>query len=183
MEITFSLLYHISLFDSEKFNTKVGMLINGNGNLRNNSALQNNAEGLEAFANLFGSMKFTINLNRKQEKEKRFLFFNFKLNERKQNLAFRLNLGLINSSYRNGYVYTNQYGILNELGATDGHEYKLFSGFRISSNFEYIYYLKNKNAIQLSYKWDAYTTGGDLDKFEMAHHILKLTLLFNTDNR
>ncbi|MFC5045478.1 hypothetical protein [Aquimarina hainanensis] len=44
----------------------------------------------------------------------------------------------------------------------------------------YTSYLKNKNALQFSYVWDAYKTGGDLDSLEMATHSIRFAFLFNT---
>jgi len=183
IEINYSQLYRVGLFNSESINTKVGFLLSGNGNLRINSALQNNAAGVDIFANLLGSIKITKDISRKVAKDKKFLFWRYKLNEKKRNLAFRLNVGLVNSSYRNGYVYAGQSSVLNDTKLFDDYEFKIFSGFRASSSLDYTRYLKNKNAVRFSYVWDAYSTGGDLDKFEMAHHILKFTLLFNTNNQ
>lgn len=183
VELYYSQLYQVELLPSESFNTKVGFLLNSNGNLRTNEALQNNALGVDIFANLLGSIKLTKDISRKVTKEKRIWFFKYKLNERKRNLAFRLNLGLMNSSFRNGYVYTGQSSVLNNPQLFDGYNFNFFSGARASSNLDYTRYLKNKNAVRFSYVWDAYSTGGDLDKFEMAHHTLKFTLLFNTNNR
>jgi len=183
IELNYSKLFRVGFFNSESINTKVGFLLSGNGNLRINWALQNNAFGLDAFANLLGSIKITKDISRKVAKDKKFLFWKYKLNERKRNLAIRLNVGLVNSSYRNGHAYTGQSSVLNNIKIFDDYEFKIFSGFRASSSLDYTRYLKNKNAVRFSYVWDAYSTGGDLDKFEMAHHILKFTLLFNTNNR
>ena len=183
VELNYTQLYRIGLFNSETINTKIGFLLQGNGNLRANSALQNNGTGIDIFANLLGAIKITKDISRRAAKEGKLLFWKVKLNERKRNLAFRLNLGLVNSSYRNGFAYSDQSAILNESRILDGYEFKMFSGFRTSSSLDYTHYLKNKNAVQFSYVWDAYSTGGDLDKFEMAHHTIKLTLLFNTNNR
>ncbi len=171
LELSYSQLYKINLFKSESINTKVGFLLNGNGNLRINEGLHNNANGIDIFANLSGAVKIAKDIK---------LYSN---DERRRNLAFRLNLGLINSSYRNGYTYSGQAPILNETNIFDDYKFKIFSGFRASTKLDYTHYLKNKNALQFSYIWDAYTTGGSSDKFEMAHHILKLTLLFNTNNK
>lgn len=178
LELNYTQLYRVGLFNSESINTKVGFLLSGNGNRRTNMALQNNATGVDIFANLLGSIKITKDISRKVANDKKY-----KLNEKKRNLAFRLNVGLVNSSYRNGYVYLGQSSVLNDAEGFDDYEFKIFSGFRTSSSLDYTRYLKNKNAIRFSYVWDAYSTGGDLDKFEMAHHILKFNLLFNTNNR
>ncbi|MFK7908364.1 MAG: hypothetical protein AB8B69_24755 [Chitinophagales bacterium] len=181
--LNYSQLYKISLFNSESINTKIGFLLNGTANQRENNALGNNAIGVDVFANLMGSIKITKDISRKAAKEKKFLFWKYKQKEKKRNLAFRLNLGLVNSSYRNGYIYTNHTPVLNGEETFDGYEFKILSGFRASSRVDYTRYLKNKNAVQFSYVWDAYSTGGDLDKFEMAHHTLRFTLLFNTNNK
>ena len=122
-------------------------------------------------------------VSRKEAKDKKLLFIKYHLKQRTRNLSFRLNVGLINSSFRNGFVYAGQSFILNEEKPFDDYQYKVFLGFRASSSLDYTIFLKNKNKIQLSYLWDAYKTGGDLDKFEMAHHTFKLTLLFNTNNK
>ncbi len=89
----------------------------------------------------------------------------------------------MNSSFRNGFIYSGQSQVLNDAKNFDGYVYKVFSGFRMGSQLDYTRYLKNKNAFQISYLWDAYRTGGQLDKFEMAHHTLRFSLQFNTNNK
>lgn len=179
----YSQLYRLNKLSSEKWNVKIGGLFHTTSNLRINESLQNNALGIEIFPTLFGSIKIGKDVSRKKAKDRKLLFIRYHLKERTRNLSFRLNLGLINSSFRNGFVYAGQSAILNEEKLFDDYQFKVFSGFRASSSLDYTISLKNKNKIQLSYLWDAYKTGGDLDKFEMAHHTLKLTLLFNTNNK
>lgn len=179
----YSQLFRLNSINSEKFNIKFGGLFNTTGNFRINESLWNNATGAELFTNIFGSIKITIDLSRSENKYKKFLFLNYKLNPRTRNLSYRLNVGLINTSYRNGYAYTRNNVNPTDINLFKGYQFKAFSGFRMSSALDYTFFLKNKNAIQLSYLWDAYITGGDLDKLEMAHHIFKLTFLFNTNNR
>ena len=176
----YSKLHCLPKFCNDDWNVKVGGLFHTTGNLRINAALQNNAGGIELFATLFGSVKVTRDVSRTKVKNKRFIFIKYRLNPRKRDLAFRLNLGLMNNTYRNGFVYSGQSGVLNKTKIFDDYQFKVFSGYRMSSSLDYTFYLKNKNAVQLSYIWDAYKTGGDLDKFEMANHILKVSLLFNT---
>ena len=182
IELFYSKLFCVNQLSSNKYNTKIGYQINNTLNFRYNEDLLNNAVGIEMFTNLMGSIQFTKDISRKQAKEKKIWFIKYKLDERKRDLALRLNVGLVNSTFRNGYIYGNQSGLLNSPTPFDGYEYKLFSGLRVGSRVDYTCYLKNKNAIQLSYLWDAYKTGGELDKFEMAHHTLRFALLFNTNN-
>ena len=181
VEFFYSKLYQVNKLSTSSFNTKIGLELNGTVNIRNNPSLQNNAFGSEFFGNLLGSVKFTKDISRTQAKEKKFLFIKYTLPERERDLAFRLNLGLINSSFRNGYVYSGQSQVLNNPQTFEGYNL-VFSGFRMSSRFDYTRYLKNKNAIQVSYLFDAYKTGEKLDKFEMAHNTIRLSLLFNTNN-
>jgi hypothetical protein len=183
VELFYSRLYNLKKLSSNSFNTKIGFQVNSNGNLRVNEELQNNALGIEIFNNLLGSIKVTKDISRKQTKEKKIWFIKYKLNEKKRELAFRLNMGIINSALRNGYIYGNQSGVLNSPKIFDRYEYKLFSGVRMGSRLDYTRFLKNKNAIQFSYIWDAYKTGGELDVFEMAHHTFRFTFLFNTNNQ
>ena len=176
----YSQLYQIPKWSSDKWNFKVGGILSATGNFRLNEALQNNALGIEFFATLFGSVKITKDISRKESKGKKILFIKYKLGPRKRALSYQLNFGLMNNSYRNGYVYSGQSGVLNDPKLFDGYVFKSFSGFRMSSSLNYTICLKNKNAIQVSYIWDTYKSGGDLDKFEMANHIIQLSLLFNT---
>ena len=179
--IYYSQLYELKKLSSNKLNVKVGGLVNVTSNVRINQGLLNNATGFEIIPTLFGSAKGTLDVSRKSERSKKFLFFNYKLDKRKKSLALRLNIGLLNSSFRNGYVYAGQSALLNEPSITDDYRLKVFSGFRMSSSLDYtLYSRKTTNAVQISYVWDAYKTGGDLDKLEMAQHALRFTLLFNT---
>lgn len=181
LEFNFSRLYRIKQLSTESLNTKVGCLLSANADLRTNLALQNNASGIDLFTNAMGSIKITKDHSRKEVKEKKFLFWKYKLRPRKRNLSFRLNIGVLNGSYRNGYVYAGQAAVLNDFKLLDGYEIR--GAFRMSSSLDYTWYLANKNALRLSYVWDAYKTGGKLDRFQMAHHCLKFTLLFNSNNR
>jgi len=174
-------LYQLKKLSTEQFNVKIGGVFNTSLNTRVNTSLMNNAMGAELFSNLLGSVKITKDISRKDNKDKKLFFLKYRLNQRTRNISYRLNVGLVNSSYRNGYAYFRH--TVDQSDLFYGYQFKAFSGFRMSSSLDYNIYLKNKNAIQISYLWDAYKTGGNLDKFEMAHHIFKITLLFNTNNR
>ncbi len=183
LSVFYSKLYEFKKLSSDNLNIKVGGLLNITGNNRVNSSLFNNSIGQEIIPTLLGSVKISKDFNRTETKTKKFLFFRYTLSERKRNLAFRLNIGLLNNSFRNGFVYSGQAAVLNESKRFDGYEFKMFSGFRASSSLDYTLTLKNKNKLQLSYVWDAYKTGGELDQLEMAHHLIRLTFMFNTNNK
>jgi len=181
--IYYSRLYRLNKLSSEAWNFKVGGEILATGNLRGNHSLQNNGRGIESFHSLLGSVKITRDLSRKETKDRKFLFFKYTLNPVKMNLAFRFNVGLVNSYYRNGFIYANQTDIKNGDKLLEGYKFHFFSGQILSSALDYTYYLKNKNALQISYIWRAYTTNENVNNFEMANHTLKFTLLFNTNNK
>lgn len=183
VSLYYSRLYKLEKLSSNEWNTKIGGLLYGTGNFRTNMSLQNNASGLELIPTVLGSVKISKSFKPQASKSKKILFIKYQTKPKTRNLAYRLNIGLVNSSYRNGYVYAGQSDVLNAPKITDDYEFKMFSGFRMSSALDYTVSLKNKNKVQLSYLWDAYKTGGNLDPLEMAQHTLKLTLLFNTNNK
>ena len=182
ISVFYSQLYQLNKWSTEKRNVKIGGLFNTTLNNRINPTLLNNQVGAELIPTLFASIKVSQNVSRNRDKDKKFLFINYKLKQRSRSLAFRLNLGLLNNSYRNGYTYNGQAQIVNNenLG---GYQFNALSGFRTGSTLDYSISLKNKNNIKLSYLWDAYKTGGDFKTFEIASHSLSLTLLFNTNNK
>jgi len=182
-DLFYSKLYAFPQLCHNTFNTKIGFQLQGTELIRYNSNLLNNSYGTEVFLNLMGSVKFTKDISRNQVTERKIWFLKYRLNEKKRDLALRTNVGLLNSTFRNGYIYGGQSHVLNDPKEYDGYKFSVFSGFRISSRLDYTRYLKNKNSVQFSYVWDAFQTGGDLDKIQMANHSLCLTLLFNTNNR
>jgi hypothetical protein len=179
---THSRLYTLNRFTNEKWNVKAGGQFSVLGNLRINESLQNNALGKEILPTLYGSVKATKDLSTHEPRQKKFLFIKYKLKARPRELGFRFNAGLLNGSYRNGYAYASQGGVVDEFSLFDDYEFHL-SGLRFGTVIDYTVWRENKNACRLSYVWDAYTTGSTPDKFEMAQHVLRFTLLFNTNNR
>ncbi len=177
----YSRLYVIPNWSDSSWNMKAGGMINLAGNYRYNPRLQNNGVGYEGVGNILASMKVERDLSRTKPKDKKLLFIKYHLNPRKMNLGIRLNVGVVNSSYRNGYVYADQSSVINDPKMFSGYQFHMFSGFRMSSAIDYTISLNNQNAVRFSYVWDAYKTGGELDQFEMASHVFKFTLLFKTN--
>lgn len=177
----YSRLYKIPNWSDSNWNIKAGAMVNVTGNYRYNSSLLNNGEGFELVGNVMGSMQVIRNVSRTKAKTKKILFIKYSVKPREKELGFRLNAGLINGSFRNGYAYIGQSSIINDSKVFDGYEFALFSGFRMSSALDYTFQLSNGNAMRFSYGWDAYSTGGDLDTYEMVSHVLKFTLLFKTN--
>lgn len=183
IQIDISELYAIEKYSQGKYKFKVGGSLMGNFNLRSDPALQNASFGYEVVYNLMGSAKVSRDVSRNREKSGKFLWlipYNWK--PRKRLLSYQLSLGVFNSNVRNGYAYVNQSGLTNQFPIFADYENNLFSGFRMNAVFRYSIYLNNGNALRFSYIWDAYTTGGEVDQFEIANHLFGAALLFDLSN-
>lgn len=171
-------LFQLKKWSNARFGLKIGGQFNSTVNLRANTALFNNREGVDVISTLFGSAKATLGLNRKVQSNKNPLLTGNRNDKRIQSLSYTVNVGMANSSYRNRFAYTSPSAPLNEDDFFAGYEFQIFKGFRLNSTLDYTVFLHNKNALQFSYIWDAYRTSGHHDNFEMTAHILKLSLLF-----
>ena len=181
--VFYSQLYQISFLSSSKWNLKAGGLIDVTGNLRHNESFGNNSLGFELFPTLFGSVKIIRDISRTTTKQKKIWFMNYILNPVDRKISLHLNPGVINSAFRNKYIYFRHLSAIDENKPFADYEYKLFSGLRLNTALDYTVRLKNKNLYQFSYVWNVYRTGGELDKYEMAQHTITLTLFYNTNNR
>ncbi len=171
-------LFELRAIRSNKINLKVGGQFSSTFNIRNNGALFNNSKGIELMTNLFASAKVAVDISRKKDRTIKCLGAKFKLKKQRKILAYILNVGLVNSAFRNGFIYTGHAAILNTDDFFEGYELRVFSGYRINSRLDYTVFLQNKNAFQLSYLWDVYSTGGR-DLLEMYQHTFKCSFLYN----
>ncbi|MGB3465234.1 MAG: hypothetical protein WBA74_08190 [Cyclobacteriaceae bacterium] len=173
-------LYRLKKYSNERWNIKAGGRVGWLLNNRDNSSLGNNSFGLEIVGNLFGSLKVTRDLSRKKEKEMKIWFVRYKLKPLTRNISAQFNLGIINSNLRNGFAYIAQDGVINDSNVFADYRFNFLSGFRISTVFNYTIHLTKGNLVRLGYIWDAYHTGEEFDKFEMASHQILLSLWFRT---
>lgn len=166
---------------NNKFKFFLGAEFNSFTDIRVNERLMNNSLGFESFATLFLSGKMSKDISRNDYKELNLLVFNIKLPPRKMNISLKQNVSVVNSTFRNHFIYLNHSFIVNENNIFDNYEYKLFSGFRISTQINYTHYLRNCNAIRVSYKWQAMQTAKLPHRFDFAYHKLMLSFLFKTN--
>ena len=176
--VNYAKLYKLNKYSNDKWNFKVGGMLDVMTDARVNQELQNAAVGYEVFNTLFASGKVTRNFVRAELKHKKFLFIKYKLRPRVAKLSYQLNLPLVNGYARNGFAYIGNESI-GESPFFNGYKYKLFSGFRVSSQLAFARQMANGNMWRLAYVWDAYTTGGDHNRLEVANHILEFSLLFH----
>lgn len=171
-------LYRIGSRNDDKWNIKAGGMFDVMTDVRYNPAFMNAGVGYEVFTTLFASGKVTRNFVRPNPVEKKFLFIKYKLKPRVIQISYQLNIPAVNGVARNGFAYIGNERI-NQTVLFNEYEYQLFSGFRVSSELAYTNQMHNGNMWRLSYLWDVYTTGGDLNRFEMANHIVEFSLLFH----
>lgn len=180
-ELIFTHLRSIPRLSPGNWNTKVGVHANALVNFRQNPFIGNNAIGFEMIHTLFGSIKITRDISRNQDRTLKIGWLKLYQKAKVRDLSYRLNVGLMNNTYRNGYVYLNQSWLLDEEeDLLDDHEYSFFSGARLGSEINLTRYLANGNAIRWSLTSDIYKTGGDLDVLSSAQHTLKFILMFNS---
>jgi hypothetical protein len=181
----YSSLHQLNVFSNKRLNLKVGGLVDVPLFVRVNSSLQNNKRGYEIIPTLFGSAQIAWDFSRTKNVSKKFLWIKYEKKERTRELSFRINVGIMNNSVRNGFAYLGQSGVLNEFKPFDGYSFNAFSGFRMGTALNYTLGLKNgsKNKIRFTYAWDAIKTGGSYESLEIAAHTLKCTLMFNTNNK
>ena len=172
-------LFQIKKWSAGRLNVKLGGTFDLATIFRLNPSLLNNATGYELIGSLHASGKLLVDLSRKEARTIDLLWVPFYFKPRRREINFQLDIGLVNANYRNGYAYIGQELILNNIIIFDGYELSVFTGYRFGSKLDFTYYLLNRNAIRFAYIWDAYTTGGDLPRFEMSHHILEFALLYN----
>lgn len=171
-------LFRVNPHATGKWNMKVGGMFDFTTNLRQNPALLNASTGFEIVHTIFLTGKVTRDISRKEERRRKIWFVKFTQKPKDRELAFQLSPSLINSTYRNGFAYLGQSAVIGSKDYLKHYEFSGFSGFRVKTQLDYTRYLKNGNGIRYSYIWDAYKTGGSLPKFEMAHHMLQLALMF-----
>lgn len=178
LDIIHTELYQIAPDLHEKWNLKIGGMINLSGNIRQNSSFNNNSFGAEALGTLFASFRLGRDVSRTELKTIDLWVCSFGLIPRKRELAFQFNTALVNATYRNAYNYMDHSSIFDEYNYFNRHELEFFSGYRLNTALEYTIHLNNNNAFRLSYLWDAYYTGPKTERFEMAEHQILFSFLF-----
>ncbi len=167
-----------------KTDLRVGAMLDVSGNLRINPALQNNAVGLEIFQTLFVSARLSRDLSRQTEKKGKFLgLIPYRRIPRRRTLSFQLNAALMNNSFRNGYIYSNQANITNKPDIFYNYRFNAFSGYRLNTALEYSIFLSNGNAIRYSWIWEALQTGEEFNRFEMGFNAIQVAFLFQVPKR
>lgn len=170
-------LYRLNRISNDRWNFKLGGMGDVNMDVRYNEDLMNAGVGYEVFNTWFLSGKVSRVFRRQLGEVDRFLFFKLK-RPMVSMLSYQLNVPIMNNTIRNGFSYIGNES-LNTIPLFKGYEAKAFSGIRLSSELSYTRQIQNGNMWRLSYLWDAYAVGEKFNRFEMAHHILEVSILFH----
>jgi hypothetical protein len=187
LNASYSQLFALDRFSTDKSNIKVGGLIRTTQNFRVNPSLQNNALGLENSTNIMASGQIIRDISRNAPKELNLLVFKPTLKPVKRDLRFQLNAGILNFNYRPSYAYSYEgeiIGIETQPLSWVLSNYKWsLNGYRLNTEIEYIKYMPNGNARSLSYVWDAVHMPGRYESFQMASHQIRYRIFFHNKKR
>lgn len=174
-ELNISYLRSISLFSKPGLKFQAGGRTSTGMTGIYNPAYQNASLNIDYYASLYAGAKLVYLFERPQ-KDIKFSFLRFHLPYRQYAVHLRLDLPvlLFNGRPTFPYVFEDDMDIFNR--------HYFLGGFHIKSNFGIKRYLKNGNAIEISYIWDMLTTGSkDLYLLETASHNLLMSLYFKLD--
>lgn len=180
MNLYYHQLYRIPSISKNKWNIKVGGTVLSTLNFRVNQSFMNNALGIESINNLMLTGKATYDISRSRDKKFKFLFIKRDLPIKKMHLSGQANIGMLNLSHRPGYAYiysTSMEG--TELGSPFKDYSFSLRGFRFQTRINYTTYLKNGNAYQITYLWDAYRAKNQYEPLDLATHTIQFSLMFN----
>jgi hypothetical protein len=173
-------LWKLPYLSNKRFKTSWGGMADVSMIERRNPAFGNNSYGLDLLSTIFASAKTRFQFDRKDKKEKRFLFIRYTLKPVQHDLSFQLALPLLNSSYRNGFNHLRG-GPEPDNDVFTDYRFRLHSGFRLATEIAYTRHLRNGNGLRLAYLWDVNSNPGHFEKLELAQHTIQFIFLFKAN--
>ena len=156
-------------------NLFVGGAYNGNTNIRNTPAFRNAGSTVETFNTIMASGRLELLIDKTKDRRRLLWLLPMKPGRRVSKLSYQLNVPLINLSWGPTFTYLDDF----TDGSTDydrKNEFT-FGGFRLSSQLNYQYFLKNGNGLQLSYFWDTFSGKEGQGQIELAQHQVQLGII------
>lgn len=153
----------------------VGGAYHGNTNIRNTPAFRNAGSTAETFNTLMASARFELLFDKVKDRRRLLWLIPMKPGRRVSKLTYQLNVPILNLSWGPTFSYLDDF----TDGTVDYGQKNEFSlgGFRINSQLNYQYFLKNGNGLQLSYFWDTFSGKEGLGQIEFAQHQVQLGIL------
>jgi len=154
---------------------KVGGAYNGITNIRNTPAFRNAGSTVESINTIFAAARFEFLMDKTKDKRRLLWLIPLKPGRRVSKLNYQLNVPIVNAVWGPTFTYlddftdgTVDYDQKNEL---------TWGGFRINSQLNYQYFLRNGNGLQLSYFWDTFSGKESLGQIEFAQHQLQAAVI------
>lgn len=172
-------------FADRKVQLGLGASVNSVMFFRSNDAFFNAGFGLDNINTLGLSAGLYFPFERMKAKTIDLWLFQWKLNPRKYQLAFTLDLPVATLSTRPEYAYLTNV-VDPETITIDTYTFQ-WGGYQINTNLDFTYYLYNGNAFRLNYQWLALQTS-DIFELSMARHRFSVSYLMrlnriNTNER
>lgn len=153
---------------------KVGAALQGVTNVRFNPSFRNASSTVESINSLAASAKLEWFIQR--DGPRRFLWLiPVRKGLRAHKLSYQLNIPLLTGIWSPAFPYLDDF-TEGTIDYQKKNELK-FGGWRFSNRFDYQYFLKNGNALQLSYNWEVFKGPNDFGRIEYGQHQLFLAFL------
>lgn len=150
---------------------KAGGSLFGVFNIRNNPSFRNNSFTAESINSLAASAKIEWVIERNGEKRRLLGLVPVKAinpGRRVQKLSYQLNVPFFTAIWSPAFPYLDDF-TEGTIDYNRKNEFKL-GGFRLSNRFDYHYYLRNGNALRLSYNWEIFKGPNDFGRIEYGQH-------------
>jgi len=145
-----------------------GAHLQGMTNIRYNPSFRNAGSTAESINSLGASAKITWLIDRERSKRRFLWIFPVRHNRRVQQLSYQLNIPLLTAIWSPAFPYLDDFteGTVDYL---QKNELK-WGGIRLSNRFNYLYYLKNGNALRLTYHWEVFQGPDDFGRIGLGQH-------------
>lgn len=154
---------------------KAGAALQGVTNIRFNPSFRNAGSTAESINSLAASAKIEWLIDH-QGADRRFLgLIPLREGRRVHKFSYQLNVPFLTAIWSPAFPYLDDF----TEGTTDynrKNELK-FGGLRLSNRLGYHYYLKNGNALRLSYNWEVFQGPNDFGRIAFGQHQLLFAFL------
>lgn len=155
-----------------------GASIQGDLNMHNNPSLQNASLSLTGLTNFAFSTEFESDFSWKAKNIK-IWFLKFKRRKRNFKINLKFDLPLLFLNFRPGYSNISDFTNGENLWALESKQFWIFkNAFQLNTKSSFFYFLNNKNALRISYIWQAFRFEDTFDSYQAAHHSIEFSLLF-----
>ena len=150
---------------------KAGGALFGVTNVRNNPAFRNASFTAESINSLAASAKIEWVIERDGDSRRLLGLIPARAvrpGRRVQKLSYQVNVPFLTAIWSPTFPYLDDF-TEGTIDYNRKNEFK-FGGLRLSNRFDYHYYLRNGNALRLSYNWEVFKGPNDFGRIEYGQH-------------